>query len=457
MTPGGAGATVRSWILAVLVGGLLPATPARAAVSADEAARLGETLTPLGAEAAGNADGSIPPWTGGITQPPAGYQVGTHHPDPFAADPRLLSITAGDAERHAALLSPGQRALFAAYPETFRMHVYPSRRSASYPPWLYAETIANATRARLTPNGTGVTGARAGFPFPVPRSGLEVLWNHNLRFRGTSLDRVAGQVMPTASGDYKLVKIHEQAYFFFNRPGSEPHRHLFYFRAQTLAPGSLAGNAALLHEPFDYGDSQRTAWIYVRGERRVRRTGAVAYDMPGTAADGLRTSDDYDMFNGSPEQYDWELTGKRELYIPYNSYRLHSDRLRHKDIVQPGHINPEHVRYEKHRVWVIEGTLKPGASHVYARRVYYLDEDSWQISAAELYDHDDELWRVGLAYGLNYYEVPVHWSTLEVFHDLRSGRYIATGLDNEFEMTRFDTDLDPGDFTPMALRRLGRR
>ena len=46
-----------------------------AAVSPDEAAQLGKTLTPTGAEKAGNKDGTIPEWTGGLTTPPAGLQA----------------------------------------------------------------------------------------------------------------------------------------------------------------------------------------------------------------------------------------------------------------------------------------------------------------------------------------------------------------------------------------------
>jgi hypothetical protein len=145
------------------------------------------------------------------------------------------------------------------------------------------------------------------------------------------------------------------------------------------------------------------------------------------------------------------------MYIAYNDYKLHSQELKYADILMSGHINPEHVRYEKHRVWVVEATLKEGTRHVYGKRVFFIDEDSWQIHVADLYDNRGDLYRVAVAHGLNYYEVPTHWSTLEVYHDLNSRRYIAIGLDNEDRMYDFSVTLSDNDFTPASLRREGTR
>jgi hypothetical protein len=189
----------------------------------------------------------------------------------------------------------------------------------------------------------------------------------------------------------------------------------------------------------------------------VRRAPNIAYDNPGTASDGQRTSDQLDMFNGAPDRYSWQLAGRRELYIPYNNYRLHSDTITHEQIIQPGHINPDYTRYELHRVWELEATLKEGTSHIYARRTFFLDEDSWQIVVADHYDRRGQLWRVSEAYTINYYENPLIWETLFCVYDLQNGRYLAFGLNNELEVDQFDIPLDAADFTPDALRRLGRR
>jgi hypothetical protein len=441
---------------------LAVAHSAFAKVSPSEAAKLGSELTPLGAEKAGNADGTIPAWTGGITKAPAGYKVGDHHPDPFPNDQVLFTITAANAAQFEDKLSPGIMEMFKAYPGSFKIPVYPTRRTASVPQYVYEATKANATRTELVEGGNGLKNAAIGTPFPIPQNGLEVIWNHIVRYRGVTVTRDTGQATPTREGSYTLVKFRDELYQLYTKEGMTPEQlekenMLFYFKQWVLSPARLAGTALLVHETLDQIKQPRQAWTYNTGQRRVRRAPNVAYDAPGTAADGLRTTDDFDLFNGAPNRYNWKLLGKKEMYIPYNSYQLHSDKLTYDQIIQPGHINPEYTRWELHRVWVVEANLKEDTRHIYKKRVFFIDEDSWQIAVTDIYDNSDELWRVGFAYALNYYEVPTLWSTLDVIHDLKAGRYIAIGLDNEDNMYDFNVQLNESDFTPAALRRAGRR
>ena len=163
------------------------------------------------------------------------------------------------------------------------------------------------------------------------------------------------------------------------------------------------------------------------------------------------------MFNGAPDRYDWKLVGKKEMLVPYNAYKLHSNTVKNSDILKAGHINQDLARYELHRVWVLDATLKPGTSHLYARRTFYIDEDSWQILAADHYDARGQLWRVSEAHCINYYDAQTFWSTLEVHVDLQNGRYLAIGLDNENTMYNFALKRTPADFTPDSLRRDGVR
>ncbi|MBU0914408.1 MAG: DUF1329 domain-containing protein [Gammaproteobacteria bacterium] len=433
-----------------------------AKLTPDQVARLGADLTPLGAEKAGNADGSIPAWEGGIQSAPAGYKPGDHHPDPFAGDKVLFTIDKSNLAQYKNMLSPGQIKLFEAYPDSYKMNVYQTRRTASYPQYVYDATKKIAGNAELVEGGNGIVNAAIGIPFPIPSNGLEAIWNHTLRFRGVAASRNGGQVAPTASGDFVTIGFDEQIMFKYSAPDAtvdalQKENILFRFKQAVTTPARLAGTALLVHETMDQVKTPRQAWTYNTGQRRVRRAPNVAYDAPGTASDGLRTTDDFDMFNGSPNRYDWKLVGKQELYIPYNSYKLHSKDVKYADLVKPGHINPDYVRWEKHRVWVVEANLKSGTSHVYGKRVFFIDEDSWQVHVADLYDNRGELYRVAVAHGLNYYEVPTHWSTLEVFHDLNTRRYIAIGLDNEDKMYDFSVPLTDNDFTPAALRREGTR
>ncbi|GHB58182.1 hypothetical protein GCM10008107_03920 [Psychrosphaera saromensis] len=439
----------------------LASVGASAKISSQEATKLTGELTPMGAVRAANADGSIPAWNGGITTPPAGYKEGMHHPDPFSADKVLYTVTNANKAQYKDLLTPGVSKMLATYPDTYKLDVYQSRRTASYPKYVYDATVANATKTELVQNGNGIKNAAIGVPFPVPANGLEVIWNHILRFRGASAIRHGGQAVPTADGDYTYIGFDESIAIDYSKKDAtaaalEESNILFRFKQKITEPARLAGTALLVHETMDQVKQPRQAWTYNSGQRRVRRAPNVAYDAPGSAADGLRTTDDFDMYNGAPDRYTWTLKGKKEVLIPYNSYKLHSNSLQYDDIIKPGHIATDVVRWEKHRVWVVEANLKDGISHVYKKRVFYIDEDSWQVSIADMYDNRDELYRVAVAYGINYYEVPTHWSTLEVYYDLDSRRYIAIGLDNQEDMYDFKTEQTDRMYTPAALRREGR-
>ncbi len=435
------------------------ASTAWAQPSADEIARLGKDLTPMGAIKAGNADGTIPEWTGGITTPPAGYKPGDHHPDPYADDKMLFKIDKSNMAQYVDKLSAGHKAMLQTY-DSFYMNVYPTHRSASAPQRIYDATIKNASTAKLTEGGNGVTGAINSVPFPIPQSGVEAIWNHILRWRGVTTARHFSQAAPSRNGDYTLVKFYDEFNMQYAKEGiteEELNNVILQFKQEVLAPPRLAGGILLVHETLDQFKEPRNAWIYNPGQRRVRRAPNVAFDNPGTASDGMRTTDQYDMFTGSPERYNWELVGRKEIYVPYNSYQLHSDKLKYDDILKPLHINPEHTRYELHRVWVIDATLKEGMRHLYKRRTFYIDEDSWQILLVDQYDNRDQLWRVSEAHVINYYDMKLLWSTLEVHTDLQAGRYLAFGLDNEDQMYEFGFERTAADYTPAALRRSGRR
>ncbi|MBW2543463.1 MAG: DUF1329 domain-containing protein [Deltaproteobacteria bacterium] len=431
--------------------------PANAEVAAEEAKRLGTDLTPVGAERAGNSEGTIPEWTGGITALPPDYDPGISHPDPFAQDPVLFTIDASNWEQHAPHLTEGQKALLRTHPETWRMPIYRTRRSASYPSWVYDAIAANATRARVIMEGKGgVENAKVSSPFPIPNSGVEVIWNHNLRWRGVYIQRSNGLAAVTRRGKFQVVLSAQEIGFPYGSQHDTPFKRkypniMFAIKSKIIAPALLAGNGTLGIETINQTRDPRKVWSYRQSLRRVVRNPFVAYDFPAPNSDNLRTVDDAELFLGPPDRFDWKLLGKRQIYIPYNAYRLNSNAYSPKDILLTRHINPDLARYELHRVWVVEGRLKSDEKHAYSRRVFYVDEDSWQIAAADLYDLDGELWRVAEAHAINFYEVPVHWSTLEVYHDLKARRYLVSGLDNEQTPPIFGETTDPRGFSPNAL------
>jgi hypothetical protein len=438
---------------------LIAAYAAFTAVFAQQGGSLPANLTPLGAEKAGNAAGTIPAWDGGITKPPAGYTPGRHYVDPFAADKPLVTITQQNADQYAAQLSEGHKAMLKLYP-SFKMRVYPARRSASAPQRIYDATARNAGTATLVNNGNGVEGALAGPPFPMPKTGAEVIWNHLLRYRGETVGRWHTQAAPTRGGQFTAVTFEEEAMVVYALPTTTPatlNNRLLYFKQAVTGPARLAGGILLLHETIDQVKKPRDAWLYNPGQRRVRRAPQVAYDNPGIAADNMRTNDQLDLYNGAPDRYDWKLVGKREIYVPYNGYRLQDPALKIKDIVTPLHINPEHLRYELHRVWVVEATLRAGERHLYKKRVFYIDEDSWSALVVDQYDNRDQLWRVSEGHVMNFYNMPLTWTSAEVHTDLQAGRYVVIGLFNESRPHDFTLKRSEADFTPDALRREGIR
>ncbi|MEG1040480.1 MAG: DUF1329 domain-containing protein, partial [Pseudomonas sp.] len=305
----------KNLLQAGVLGLSLLATSVMAAVSADEAAKLGTTLTPMGAEKAGNADGSISAWK------PLGKNAGAVDAkgflaDPYAGEKPLYTITAQNVDQYKDKLSPGQVAMLKRYPDSYKIPVYPTHRGSTVPDQVFADIKKNATSTNLVAGGNGLENFTTAVPFPIPKSGVEVIWNHITRYRGGSVTRLVTQATPQTNGSYSLVYFQDQFVFRDKIKGYDPANPgnvLFYFKQKVTAPARLAGTVLLVHETLDQVKEPRKAWVYNAGQRRVRQAPQVSYDGPGTAADGLRTSDNLDMFNGAPDRYDWKLEGKKEM------------------------------------------------------------------------------------------------------------------------------------------------
>ncbi|PJE42984.1 MAG: DUF1329 domain-containing protein [Pseudomonas sp.] len=441
----------------------LLASSVMAAVSEQEAAQLGASLTPLGGEMAGNADGTIPAWDGGLSTSAAAVDAKGFLADPFASETPLFTITAANAEQYKDKLSAGQLAMFKRYPESYKIPVYPSHRTTAVPAAIADAAKLSAVNTTPVDGGNGLQNFNASryYAFPIPKTGVEVIWNHITRYRGGNTRRVVTQATPQTNGSYSLVKFEDEVAFPADMPDLDPAKGsniLLYFKQRVTAPSRLAGNVLLVHETIDQVKEPRLAWIYNAGQRRVRRAPQVAYDGPGTAADGMRTADNFDLFSGAPDRYDWQLVGKKEMYIPYNSYKLDSPALSYDDVIKAGHINQDLTRYELHRVWEVVATLKSGERHIYAKRHMYIDEDSWQIALVDHYDGRGQLWRVAEGHAQHYYNHQVPGYTLEALYDLMAGRYLALGMKNEEKSAyNFGFKATAADYTPAALRSSGVR
>lgn len=443
------------------------ATAVDAKVSRAEANKLGKALTPFGSIIEGNAAGTIPSWTGGISKPPEGFEgTGQHHIDPFADDQIKYKIDKNNYAGFEKYMTAGQNALMEAYPETFAINVYPTRRSHAMPDWVNKNTIENATTASLTNGGVGIRDAFGGIPFPIlhgrnEEKALQTMWNHLTRWRGIFLTGRYTELAVQRDGDYSPITKQQEVFFNFHNPeGSfkKLDNILFYFLTFNKAPARLAGGALLVHETLDQKKDARQAWDYNSGQRRVRRAPNLAYDSPIASSDNTRTADDTDMFNGAPDRYNWEYKGVQEFFIPYNNYKIGQKGVKYSELVMPGHINPEYVRWELHRVHVVEANLKDGERHIYKKRVFYIDEDSWGIALVDQYDNRGELWRVSAAMLKNYYELPGTWSSGDLYHDLQSRRYSANGMYSEERQAPVFESTVPSSryFKPSSLRRRAR-
>jgi hypothetical protein len=442
---------------------LLAAGVASGGPSEEEIARLGgPDLTPVGAERAGNADGTIPAWTGGITEPPPGWQPGQTRIDLVADDAPLFSIDASNVDQHVARLSPGQVELIKSY-EGYRMDVYPTRRSCAYPEAYYERAKVNARVARVDEKCFVKAGVKPPL-FPIPQNGCQAIQNGKLSvFNGLiGYDRYEATLVPTKGGSFEPIRRRQEFLFRAQMPDITDFDQLkgtwTKSLSHTVGPPKQAGEITLVHA---LSDGHLIAWTYNPGQRRVRRNPKFEYDNPVPGWQGLVTIDQVNGYVGAADRYNWKLVGKRELYIPYNVHKFFSRDLEYKDIIQGRYPKRDLIRYELHRVWVVEGTVRPDKRHTIAKRIFYLDEDSWLIVVVDGYDTRGNLWRVSEHLPQVLYEIPSCVSNGSIFYDLVAGRYVISPAFNEEDEADYlaghTGKVTESGFSPDDLRRKGRR
>ena len=455
------GKTNRALPVSALVLGLVGFTGAAgAAVSEQEAAQLGKDLTPVGAEKAGNKEGTIPKWEGGL--PKGKHKLGDPRVDPFAADKPLFSIDASNADKYKDKLSAGQMELLKTR-KGYRMDVYPTHRSCGYPDSVYAQSKANATHAKLTTDGKDnlAQAVGGGFPFAIPKNGAEAVWNHRLRWQGegriefyqTNFINPDGSFYGLAQDQWAMTPFASAKVKSIDEVGGVQLKLLNI----ATAPASRTGEIILAH--YFMGKSN-DAWMYFPGQRRVRRLPAFEYDNPIPGYENLETADQYPMFAGALDRYDWKLVGKQELYIPYNSYKFVAKRPV-KEVYEGLFPKRDLMRYELHRVWKVEATVKQGMRHMFAKRTFYLDEDTWMIMAADQYDAQGKLWRVMEASIYPAVELGACVSQEFMSWDLTVNRYMAENATQEAKPTDWlagsEGRIDVKRFESDELRRAGDR
>lgn len=459
---------MRASILALTIA-LGASSGVTAGATPEEIKKLGTTLTIWGAEMAGNADKTIPPYTGGIN-PPADYDPSKpgFRPDPFAGEKPLFSITAANADKYADKLTEGVKEMLKKYP-SFRIDVYPTHRTAKYPKYVLDNTLKNASSCKLAENLLQISGTcYGGVPFPIPKNGSEVMWNRTLKYdqfayyspaQTSTMVDTRGRAILTGAFEYWQT-------FPAYEPGRStplaPDEILEYGRVDWTGPARKAGEILVLHDSVDMQNVGRRAWTYLPGQRRVKLSPDVAYDTPSPAGGGVGTVDDTQVFYGSQDRYDYKLVGKKEIFIPYNTFKLHDpNRCSSEKVFTPNHLNPDCIRWELHRVWVVEATLKDGKRHVYPRRTIYWDEDVYAVGMADNYDDAGKIYRVTWNHYYPFYETTGHNTHEFVVHDMASGAYVRqayTPAGGGMMVVTKPTEAKPSSFyQPNALAQRGVR
>ncbi len=433
---------------------------ASAAVSAADAAKLGSSLTKVGADMAASADGSIPAYQGGLTTPPAGFKAGdSMRPDPYAGEKPLLTIDGKNVDQYKDQLTATTVELAKRFP-TFRVDVYPTHRSVTLPQAVLDNTLKNATNAQSKEGGSAVDNVLPGIPFPIPQSGAEAMWNFLLRYQGVSIAAKYDSWNVDAAGKPTLsttgqANISYPIYEDMSKPIGAKDTY-YQMKLAYTAPARRAGEAIMLRDAANPLVQPRSAWQYLPGQRRVKLAPNLAYDTPNPGTSGSGTYDDVFVFNGALDRYDWTLVGKKEMYVPYNTYSL-TYQTDVKRLTTPNHLNPDNVRWEKHRVWVVEGKLKSGARHIYHQRRFYLDEDSWVALASDQYDARGQLYRGSFAFLTQSYDKQTPDATPFMIYDLIGGTYNLNGVVGPYGGIRYIEPLSKTQWSPESLAGSGIR
>jgi hypothetical protein len=448
---------MKKLLLLLCAAGLgMSAQQAAAKVTADEAAKLGKDLTPVGAEKAGNKEGTIPAWTGGRKKDGA-LSGEFPHDDAIDGEAPLFTITHDNYTKYADKLTEGHKELLKRFTD-YKMNVYPTHRTVSWPTEIYAATAKNATTCEL--QGTDIPNdCTLGFPYPIPKTGAEVIWNHRLKWRGESVRRYNNQFIVQPSGDFQATKILEEVKFYYasiKNPKTmvSGNGEFLRYLSHTLAPPRLAGTFILVQEKSGSGDDGRAAWLYSPGLKRIRRAPTVQYDNPYEGTDGNEFYDQVDLFNGALDRYDWKLVGKKEFYLPYNSDKIAGNKVKTTDLIRPKHLNQDLPRYELHRYWVVEANLKAGTNHTFKKRRFYVDEDSWNIEAVDDYDNRDQLYKFQEGHLFTAANILATSTAPELIYDFASGRYFITAAFNEDKPPDETVNFSDDYFTAASVQKM---
>jgi hypothetical protein len=450
-----------------------PELAATAAVTPEQADRLGKDLTPIGAERAGNQDGTIPPYQGGEAPLP-GWSWGKLRSrySKFKDEQPLFSIDATNVDRYAEHLTDAQITALKTV-AAYRMDIYPPHRTCNIDPGYAERTRQNATEARIGADGWSWQHAKtAGVPFPIPQSGVEAMYNSRMRPQGIGYRVSKGTTMISPRPGSREFTSYAWAFETFlpsqivEKASVESDGAIdFYVHYTYTEPAAMRGQAFI---GISYENKDPESYYYFPGQRRVRRMPNYVFDAPVVGYENQYLNDEQLMLWSTLDRFEYRLVGKKEIYLQNNSLRMHDFDAKREEVFGKSFVNPAYRRFELHRAWVVDARLKPGFQHLAPHRVYYLDEDSWSIAAVTEYDQDGRVWKLMESSQIPIWELggSCGYDAYTIW-DLKGGRYVAdfsvigTGADAkwirpddpEASQPQFKADF----YTPETLRAISER
>tara|TARA_Y200000002_G_scaffold268710_1_gene223468 strand:- start:21 stop:1301 length:1281 start_codon:yes stop_codon:yes gene_type:complete len=378
------------------------------------------------------------------------------YPDPFPDDQIILTINADNfMEYKDSYLTSGQIKMFETYPNTFKMNIYPSRRSCAVPPEVIELTDNNAL---LIDDGEGIEGIVGSIPFPNPTEALHHVWNHILRYRGVEIYGASPFYIINPDGTRTYGAGEAIAKNYWNPFVRDEKKGLQgMLMTKVTHPPRLADASTLVIESLNAFKTPRKAWVYNPGTRRVRRAPDITYDYKPSASQGLTTVDQVDGFNGAKDRYNWSDLGTQSRLMPYNAYKFHETEI--EEVLTPYHVNQDYLRYELVNVNVVKATLKEDKRHIIPERIMYFDTDSHNMLVEETFDDQSNL----IAYRefpiINFYDQPMCLSIHSATYDFATRRYQLQSVrstDIPKVQWRLNKPHDEKMFTPEGLKRFAR-
>ena len=131
------------------------------------------------------------------------------------------------------------------------------------------------------------------------------------------------------------------------------------------------------------------------------------------------------------QSHSFARVGKKEKLLPYNSFKaVDLKECPIEKMLTRNFPNPDCMRYELHRVWVVEATLKPQYRHIYKKRRFFWDEDGFVAGTTENYDAAGKLYRMIAPLQYPYPEGGAHFSSY-IGYDVQTGGAVEESAESQ--------------------------